>query len=157
MKWYKQFPDNHPAIKPALDAFGWEGKGIMDKLTQLAQESGPFALDISVLQRNFGFNARKATRIFPIISECFAEVCKLIPELRSNDRPSINEWITLRQFVFKRDNFTCQYCGSRGGKLECDHIVPVSKGGSHEIWNLTTACFKCNRAKGSKLLKEWRR
>ena len=76
MKWYKQLPDNHPAIKPALDAFGWEGKGIMDKLTQLVQEIGLSFLDESILKMNFGFNARKCNRIFPVLSECFRELLK---------------------------------------------------------------------------------
>ena len=33
------------------------------------------------------------------------------------------EW---RDFVFKRDDYTCQICFKRGGKLEADHIVPFS-------------------------------
>ncbi len=51
--------------------------------------------------------------------------------------------------VFKRDKFTCQYCGKRPPDvvLECDHIVPRAKGGQDEIQNLTTACFDCNRGK----------
>ena len=52
--------------------------------------------------------------------------------------------------VFKRDNFTCQYCSRKPPKvpLECDHIVPVCKGGNNTIDNLITACFDCNRGKG---------
>ena len=36
----------------------------------------------------------------------------------------------LRFEVFKRDSFTCQYCGRSAPEvvLEVDHIVPVSKG-----------------------------
>ena len=51
--------------------------------------------------------------------------------------------------VFKRDKFTCQYCGRRPPDvmLEADHIVPRSKGGKNEIDNLTTACGACNRGK----------
>ena len=51
--------------------------------------------------------------------------------------------------VFKRDSFTCQYCGSKSPDviLEVDHILPISKGGKNEILNLITACFDCNRGK----------
>mgnify|MGYP002622596749 CR=1 FL=1 len=51
--------------------------------------------------------------------------------------------------VFRRDSFTCQYCGKRppGVVLEVDHIQPVSKGGSDEEYNLITSCFDCNRGK----------
>lgn len=53
--------------------------------------------------------------------------------------------------VFKRDNFSCQYCGANPPKvvLECDHIKPVSKGGSDDLYNLITSCFDCNRGKSN--------
>lgn len=51
--------------------------------------------------------------------------------------------------VFKRDSFTCQYCGNTPPSivLECDHITPVSHGGGNDEDNLITACFDCNRGK----------
>lgn len=57
----------------------------------------------------------------------------------------------LRFEVFKRDSFTCQYCGQTppDAILEVDHIQPRSEGGSEDINNLTTACFSCNRGKGA--------
>lgn len=53
--------------------------------------------------------------------------------------------------VFKRDAFTCQYCGSHppSAILECDHIQPVADGGGNEQDNLVTSCFSCNRGKGA--------
>lgn len=51
--------------------------------------------------------------------------------------------------IFKRDLFTCQYCGrsSPEVELQVDHIVPQAKGGSDDIDNLITACSECNYAK----------
>lgn len=66
-----------------------------------------------------------------------------------------NEWSALRSEIFERDDYTCRYCGARGGALECDHVIPVAKGGSNRPGNLTTACRTCNRAKHAKTLKEW--
>ncbi len=53
--------------------------------------------------------------------------------------------------VFKRDGFACIYCGKRAPEvvLEVDHIEPKSNGGSDNFANLITACFDCNRGKGS--------
>lgn len=53
--------------------------------------------------------------------------------------------------IFRRDSFTCQYCGKRGPtvRLEVDHIVPTSKGGPDDDGNLLTACFECNRGKSN--------
>lgn len=60
----------------------------------------------------------------------------------------------IRFEVLKRDNFTCQYCGAHGEGvvLEVDHIIPISKGGTSDMGNLITACFDCNRGKGSSLV-----
>ena len=57
----------------------------------------------------------------------------------------------LRFEVFKRDDFTCQYCGQTPPKvvLEVDHIIPKSKGGENTLENSLTACFDCNRGKGN--------
>lgn len=51
--------------------------------------------------------------------------------------------------IFKRDNFTCQYCGKSTPSviLEVDHIMPVCAGGGNTKENLITACFDCNRGK----------
>lgn len=53
--------------------------------------------------------------------------------------------------VFKRDGFTCLYCGAHPPTviLHCDHIVPVAEGGGNEMDNLTTACERCNLGKSS--------
>jgi hypothetical protein len=58
--------------------------------------------------------------------------------------------------VFKRDKFTCQYCGARAPEvvLHCDHIKPVADGGADDIINLLTACNKCNGGKGATPLSD---
>lgn len=60
----------------------------------------------------------------------------------------------LRFEIFKRDGFTCQYCGQHPPSvvLEPDHIKPASKGGTNDSSNLVTACFDCNRGKSDILL-----
>jgi hypothetical protein len=61
----------------------------------------------------------------------------------------------LRFDVFKRDRFSCQYCGKTPPQvvLEIDHIQPVAEGGTNDILNLLTACFDCNRGKGKEGLE----
>lgn len=71
-------------------------------------------------------------------------------------RPPSHEWQAIRAEVFERDNFTCRYCGAHGVALECDHVIPVAKGGTHDLTNLKTACKACNRSKAAKPLEEWR-
>ena len=76
---------------------------------------------------------------------------------RDRLRPAANIWREIRSAIFKRDDYRCTYCGERGGKLECDHVMPVSRGGGHDESNLVTACFSCNRSKRDKLPSEWSR
>lgn len=52
-----------------------------------------------------------------------------------------------RQNVFKRDGYTCQYCGTHKD-LTLDHVVPRSKNGKSSWSNLVTACKRCNARKG---------
>ena len=58
----------------------------------------------------------------------------------------------LKHEIWRRDNFTCQYCGRNINEvvLEVDHILPVSKGGTNAPSNLQTLCFDCNRSKRDK-------
>lgn len=62
----------------------------------------------------------------------------------------------IRFEVFKRDLFTCQYCGGTAPKilLELDHISPKAKAGGDEIINLVTACTDCNRGKSDRVLSD---
>jgi hypothetical protein len=60
----------------------------------------------------------------------------------------------LRFEIFKRDVFTCQYCGAHPPAviLEVDHIVPVASDGGNDEDNLVTSCFDCNRGKAARPL-----
>lgn len=65
----------------------------------------------------------------------------------------------LREKIKIRDDYTCKMCGNSTIKepnllLEVDHILPVSKGGRTTEENLQTLCWKCNRTKSNKILKE---
>lgn len=58
--------------------------------------------------------------------------------------------------VFKRDSFTCQYCGNSAPDvvLEVDHIKPVASGGENDTLNLITSCKNCNSGKGARELSD---
>lgn len=58
--------------------------------------------------------------------------------------------------VFKRDHFTCQYCGRMAPDviLEVDHIKPIAEGGTNDMINLITSCRDCSRGKGKRKLSD---
>jgi 5-methylcytosine-specific restriction endonuclease McrA len=61
-----------------------------------------------------------------------------------------------RANIYKRDKFTCQYCGKRPGteNLTIEHIVPRCRGGQSTWTNCVIACLPCNAKKADKTLHE---
>lgn len=47
----------------------------------------------------------------------------------------------------ERHGNSCLACGGTGIKLEADHVVPLTKGGSDDINNIQPLCGTCNRRK----------
>jgi len=57
-----------------------------------------------------------------------------------------------RRNIFKRDHFTCQYCGDQPGTedLTLDHVLPRSQGGESTWTNCVLACVDCNKRKADR-------
>jgi len=57
-----------------------------------------------------------------------------------------------RKNLFKRDRYTCQYCGLQPGpeELTVDHVVPRSRGGTSTWENCVLACVECNKRKADR-------
>lgn len=60
---------------------------------------------------------------------------------------SSKEYKLWRNTVFKRDGYTCQLCGKRGGTLNADHIKPWAYFPDlrHSIENGRTLCLECHK------------
>lgn len=61
-----------------------------------------------------------------------------------------------RENVYIRDNFTCQYCGTKlpSKQLTLDHVVPASLLGPKSWTNVVSACRGCNQKKANKTPNE---
>jgi 5-methylcytosine-specific restriction endonuclease McrA len=68
-------------------------------------------------------------------------------------RPRLRVKLSRRE-VFRRDNYTCQYCGRHGSDLTLDHVLPKHLGGEHVWDNVVAACPSCNHHKGGRKLDE---
>ena len=68
-------------------------------------------------------------------------------------RPRPRVKLTRRE-VFRRDNYTCQYCGKHEGNLTVDHVHPRHMGGEHIWTNVVAACPHCNHRKGGRPMDE---
>ncbi len=61
---------------------------------------------------------------------------------------------SVRFEIFKRDQFTCRYCGNHPPAviLHVDHVIPVALDGTNDTDNLVTSCMDCNLGKGARPL-----
>lgn len=67
---------------------------------------------------------------------------------------TVEEW---KQLLFA-SSFRCRYCNCRlsyqnlgfpkAERATRDHVIPLKKGGSNDIWNIVPACGSCNSRKG---------
>lgn len=74
-----------------------------------------------------------------------------LQKMVSRPRPHLK--LTRRE-LFRRDDYTCQYCGKKTADLTIDHVIPRHMGGRH-IWsNVVAACPDCNHRKGGRLPEE---
>jgi 5-methylcytosine-specific restriction endonuclease McrA len=65
------------------------------------------------------------------------------------DGLSIGEWQAMIGRVHG-----CAYCGSHEA-VTLDHVVPLSRGGDHEIGNVVPCCRRCNASKFNLTFVEW--
>lgn len=78
-----------------------------------------------------------------------------VPEvvtLTTYDRIPARQVAFSRRNVFKRDRFTCQYCGVRpdSEELTIDHVCPRAQGGVSSWENCVLACVACNAHKANR-------
>ena len=56
---------------------------------------------------------------------------------------------------FRRDNYTCRYCGNSKIPLTVDHLVRWEEGGPSIEANMLSSCRKCNKIRGDKSYADW--
>ena len=97
-----------------------------------------------------GFNVERGRQsvidVFPIIA------------LRGASRVNLFDVVPAfsKLKLFRRDRMTCAYCGQRfhERELQCEHILPESRGGRWAWMNLVTACGVCNGRKADRTPEE---
>lgn len=57
--------------------------------------------------------------------------------------------------VFKRDNYSCRYCGADDVPLTVDHLVCWEEGGPSTVENLVAADRRCNKTRGNLPYAQW--
>ncbi len=66
-----------------------------------------------------------------------------------NNAPVCDFTLVQWEHIKRSHGHCCHYCGAKT-VLERDHVVPLTRGGSHTASNIVPACRKCNNRKGNK-------
>ena len=136
--------------------------GFYSRLGFAIIDESVLAVEYKFAYTSGGGMARRSFSI-PMTEETIAELIKVL-ESKLTATAFAKEQRTLmtkklRELIKNRDNFTCCNCGNSTHAepnllLEIDHIIPVAKGGCTAKENLQTLCWKCNRAKSSKIIDQ---
>lgn len=134
--------------------------GIFFRLLPYLVANG-LSTDMRSISRLSNVHIRTLKKHWPEVSELLvlkedgwrvAELSWLRVQTVSADRQS------LRHLLDKLVAFwgsACAYCGAEAGALHIEHIVPVVRGGSDDLTNLTLACQSCNSRKRTKTAAEF--
>jgi DNA-binding CsgD family transcriptional regulator len=76
-----------------------------------------------------------------------------VQKRRAKEKGAPGRGITPQEWedILIKYNYECLKCGSKE-KVQMDHIVPISKGGAHDISNVQPLCKKCNVQKMTKTM-----
>lgn len=78
------------------------------------------------------------------------------PDIMKNEyQQGTLQGYTIKEYLLEKWNRKCAYCDASNTKLEVEHIIPRSKGGTNSITNLCLACRKCNDTKDNLSIKEF--
>ena len=65
------------------------------------------------------------------------------------------EGMEIQEYLLHKWQRRCAYCQQPSERLEVEHLIPRSRGGSDRISNLVLACHACNQAKGDQTAEEF--
>lgn len=166
--WYNHLYDTRIVVDPYEMACGYDAMvldtaalGILIRLMPYLA-SAPVEKNLILLARHARVHIATFKKWWPQIER----LCDTDSEGRVMLRPL--PWLFLQRISGSRQNLrrlldrlvaywgnACVYCGEEAGELEIEHIVPLDRGGTDELTNLTLACWACNNKKRTQTAAEF--
>lgn len=84
---------------------------------------------------------------------CIHEMDRRVRKLINGGKFTLEEWIEMK----KQYENKCLGCGNSEVKLTIDHVIPLIKGGEHNVDNIQPLCFQCNNRKRISIIDYRRR
>jgi hypothetical protein len=160
-QFYLQINMTDFASAEAVFVLGPLGVGILLNLAHFAVRADLISTDAVHLARLGRVSEHVFKKHWPQLQQFFVEVeggLRFLPP----------DWMTVGAYPMTRRGLThllpelvafwgsaCVYCGDADCSLEVEHIVPVVRGGTDEMTNLTVSCRTCNLAKRTRTATEF--
>ena len=131
----------------------WREYEIMRKKTH---KKYPSREEIELFKKEVGFYGKCPDCSAVLIVKHSCELCgwRFKEEPREEEKEELKRSRTIpkhvQREVWRRDMGRCAECGSKE-RLEFDHIIPFSKGGSNTARNIQLLCEDCNRKKSNQI------
>lgn len=149
------------ACEPALYALDLETYGLLMRLLNYAAYCELPSEEVG-MARMARVSRRTLRRLWPSIESFFERTADglgwvsapspwCVPQLISSDRRNLT-WLLDALVDFWGS--LCVYCGD-AADLEIEHIIPLARGGTNEIGNLTVSCRTCNAKKRTQTAAEF--
>lgn len=124
----------------------------MDTVLVLNSDYSP--LNVTSLKRGFGLVDKGKAEVLEkgeedIITTMGNFIRPLVIRLLNYVKYKSKGLKVTRKRIYKRDGFTCAYCGANRN-LTLDHIMPKSRGGKNTWENMVTCCSRCNSKKNNR-------
>lgn len=131
----------------------WSGKGITF-ITQFPQKDEDFS-DLTKLSMDLSDWEKFLKQTDILETEIFEQdpTGKIVKTIVRKTQRQIDSYVQWE--CFRRDNYTCRYCGRTGIPLTVDHIDLWEDGGATHPINLISACRSCNKDRGRLKYSDW--
>ena len=154
--WSCDLPSNEKLLLLVLNSFVdgngecWPGQEMLSRMCSFSDRT---VRNLCASLEKKGVIAREQRQDYELIWINISGITLFIGtwEKKPNQRGVFAQYKT---FVLSRDEYACVYCGSEQN-LSLDHVIPQSKGGSHEPENLVCCCKSCNSSKRDRTPEEW--
>jgi 5-methylcytosine-specific restriction endonuclease McrA len=122
-KYLREYPDNIVALRQLSQALALSGGDVRSERLM--------AIDVRIEQAEI----RRQMSVAP---------SSHLASPGAPESPYPDNWNELSESVKHRDGHKCTDCGASGVELHVHHVIPLSKGGTNDLDNLTTLCRQCH-------------
>ena len=151
-KWIKE---NKESVKQREKTRYYANKNILNEQSRIYHAENREAINQKRRQKHIE-NLEHEKEVSRLWKKNNPELVRNQSARRRANKKNNGEYKLTKKELTKLYSSNCFYCG-KNKSIEIDHVIPLSRGGTHSIGNLVSACRNCNARKNNKTIMEWRK